>query len=67
MKRLYMFDDFNWLKEPGLIGEHKGKRYDTGLWKQFSHLLAKKAGTHAAETVASICKQLYISYLQLKR
>ena len=24
--------------------------YDTGLWEHFSHLLAKKAGIHAAET-----------------
>ena len=37
--------------------------YDTGLWEHFSHLLAKKAGIHAAETRVIFANEKYHTLL----
>ena len=37
--------------------------YDTGLWEHFSHLLAKKAGIHAAETKVIFTNDKYHTLL----
>ena len=37
--------------------------YDTGLWEHFSHLLAKKAGIHAAETRVIFANDKYHTLL----
>ena len=37
--------------------------YDTGLWEHFSHLLAKKAGIHAAETRVIFTNDKYYTLL----
>ena len=37
--------------------------YDTGLWEHFSHLLAKKAGIHAAETKVIFTSDKYHTLL----
>lgn len=61
MKTLYVYADFDWLKEVQLIGKYPGQLYiakfssrkddyDVGLWEHFSHLLAIRAGINAAKT-----------------